>query len=94
MENKRRKFGSELKAQIVLQILKGESTIAEESRKHHITDGLIHKWRTQFLENASKTFEVGKEDQVKDRKIKKYEHVITKITTQNDFLEKVLAHLE
>lgn len=89
--NQRRKFSSEQKAQIVLAVLKKESTILELSNKHQITPSLIHKWKDAFLEKANSIFDDGKDESDKDRKIKHYEHVISKITTQNDFLEKVLA---
>lgn len=91
---KRRKFTSELKAQIVMKIIKGESTVSEESKKYNILPGLIHKWRDTLINNIKNVFESDKQDQIKDKKIKKYEYVISKITTQNDFLEKVLTHLE
>ena len=87
---KRRKFSSEQKAQIVFSVLKGESLL-EVGKKHNITPSLIHKWKEHFEQKASTVFNIGKEEQEMDRKIKHYEHVITKITTQNDFLEKVLA---
>ncbi len=91
---KRRKFTSELKAQIVMKIIKGESTVSEESKKYNILPGLIHKWRDTLINNIKTVFDSDKQDQIKDKKIKKYEYVISKITTQNDFLEKVLTHLE
>jgi transposase-like protein len=87
---KRRKFSSEQKAQIVLSVLKGESLL-EVAKKHTITPSLIHKWKEHFLEKASLLFDTGKEEQESAKKIKQYEHVIAKITTQNDFLERVLA---
>jgi putative transposase len=89
--NTKRKFSSELKAQIVLSVITKEATAIESSKKHDIAPSLIYKWRDEFLEKAHTAFEVNKEDQVMDRKLKHYEHVIAKITTQNDFLEKVLA---
>lgn len=36
-------------------------------------------------------FETNKDESEKDKKMKHYEYVIAKLTTQNDFLEKVLA---
>jgi putative transposase len=88
---KRRKFGSEQKAQIVLAIIKNEVSAIESSKKHEIAPGLIYKWRDEFLEKAHTVFEVDKDDQKTDKKMKHYEHVISKLTTQNDFLDKVLA---
>ena len=86
----RRTFTSAQKASIVLSVIKGEKTILEASKLHSLTPGLIHKWKDQFLTDASKVFDQSKESQEQNRKIKQYEHVISKITTQNDFLEKVL----
>ena len=88
---KRRKFGSEQKAQIVLAIIKNEVSAIEASKKHEIAPGLIYKWRDEFLEKAHTVFEVDKDETETDKKMKHYEHVISKLTTQNDFLDKVLA---
>jgi transposase-like protein len=90
----KRKFGSDLKAQIVLSIIKKEVTAIEAAKKHEIAPGLIYKWRDEFLEKAPQAFETGKDESDKDKKLKHYEHVIMKMTTQNDFLEKVLATLK
>jgi transposase len=89
--NEKRKFSSEQKAQIVLSIIKKEQTALEASKKYAIAPSLVYKWRDEFLEKAHTAFEVSKEDKEIDRKVKHYEHIIAKITTQNDFLEKVLA---
>ena len=43
------------------------------------------------LAKASSVFETNTTESEKDKKVKHYEYIITKLTTQNDFLEKVLA---
>jgi putative transposase len=87
----RRKFSSEQKAQIVLSVIKKEKSLVEISKEQNLAPSLLHKWKEEFFEKAHTIFEVGKDETDKDRKMKHYEHVIAKITTQNDFLEKVLA---
>lgn len=87
----RRTFTSEQKVQIVLSVIKKELTVVEASQKHQITPSLIHKWRDAFLQKAHLAFEENQVESGKDKKIKRYEYVITKLTTQNDFLEKVLT---
>lgn len=87
----RRKFSSEQKAQIVLAVIKNGASALEVSKKHEIAPGLIYKWRDEFIAKAHGVFETNKEESDKDQKIKHYEYVISKLTTQNDFLEKVLA---
>jgi putative transposase len=87
----RRKFSSEQKAQIVLAIIKKEVSALDAGKKHEIAPSLITKWRDEFLEKSSTLFDTDKDETDKDKKIKHYEYVIGKLTTQNDFLEKVLA---
>jgi len=87
----KRKFSSEQKAHIVLSIIKKEVTAIEAAKRNEIAPGLIYKWRDDFLAKASRVFETNRDESEKDRKMKHYEHVIAKLTTQNDFLEKVLA---
>jgi transposase len=90
---KRRTFSPKQKASIVLETLQSDTSQQEVARKYQLSPSLLAKWRDQFLENADKAF--GTEaDKAQAKKIKKYEHIITKITTQNDFLERVLASLE
>jgi len=91
---KRRTFTPEMKANIVLEALQSSKTHNEIARTHQLSPGVLDRWKKKFLNNASQVFEKHTQEKEKDRKIKKYEHVITKITTQNDFLERVLASLE
>jgi len=90
----RRKFTPEQKAKIVLSVIDGSKTTLEVSREHELSPSLIHKWKDHFLTEAAMVFS-GKKEGVEDRqKLKKYEHVIAKLTTQNDFLDKVLTTLK
>lgn len=90
----RRKFSAEQKTKIVLSIIDGSKTVLETSRENELSPSLIHKWKDHFLTEAATVF-AGKQENNEDRrKIKKYEHVIAKLTTQNDFLDKVLTTLK
>ncbi len=48
--NTRKKYGAEEKIRIVLEGLKGESTIAELCRHEGIAQSLYYKWSKEFLE--------------------------------------------
>jgi len=56
---KNRRYTTEFKAQVVLEIISGAKTQAEVARQHRIKPDLIGRWRRQFLENASTIFERG-----------------------------------
>ena len=83
----KRKFSSELKAQIVLAVIKRELTALEAARKHDLAPSLIYKWHDEFLAKAKTVFETTKTGSEQDKKVKHYEYIITKLTTQNDFLK-------
>jgi transposase-like protein len=87
----KRKFTGAQKASIVLSILSQQKTVAEVCREFTLGPGLIHKWKEHFLKNAPAIFETTNSENEKDRQVKKYEYVISKLTTQNDFLERVLS---
>lgn len=50
----RRKFNAEEKIRIVLEGLKGESSIAEICRREAISPALYYKWSKDFLEAGKK----------------------------------------
>jgi transposase-like protein len=87
----KRTFSSEQKARIVLSVITKEVTALEASKNNNIAPSLVYKWQEEFLAKALHVFATQKGDTEKDKKLRHYEHVISKITTQNDFLEKVLA---
>jgi len=77
-----------------LEVLSEKQTRNEIARKYELSPTVLDRWLKQFLSQAPQVFESKNQETEKDKKIKKYEHVITKITTQNDFLERVLTSLE
>jgi hypothetical protein len=88
--NIKRKFTSQQKTKIALSIITKELTLLEAGKKYDVAPSVVHRWKDKVLDEAYKLFEDKAEESEKDKKIKKYEHVISKITTQNDFLERVL----
>ena len=52
--NTRRKFSSEEKIRIVLDGLRGESSIAELCRQEGINNNLYYRWSKDFLEAGKK----------------------------------------
>ena len=89
--SKRRKFGSALKAKVVLEALRERYSIQELGRKYEVHPNQITKWKTQFLENAESVFEVSgtssrRSEGVEDKLYK----VIGQLKVENDFLKKAL----
>ena len=49
---KRRKFTSEFKTELVLEVLSGASSQAELCRRHNLNEDQLSKWKQQFLEQV------------------------------------------
>jgi putative transposase len=79
-----RKFSSEFKAKVVLEVLKGDTTINEIASRYGVLPKSIHQWKKQFLENASLAFENAVP-------VKKYKEEIKEKETQIEALSKALG---
>jgi transposase-like protein len=86
----KRTFTSQQKTKIALAVITKEITLLEATKKYDVVPSVIQRWKDRVLDEAHKLFEDKAAESDKDKKIKRYEHIITKITTQNDFLERVL----
>ena len=99
MSKTRRNFSSQFKADIVLEILKGEKTINDIASEHSLQPNLIRKWKTEFLEKASLVFDDTREANVKEkleaeRKEKaEYQRKVGQLTMQVDWMKKKSAEL-
>lgn len=90
---KRKRFSDQQKAQIILEVLKEESTLSQIASKHGVHPNVVYRWRKQALENLPKLFE----DETRKERDKEAEHErlvndlygeIGKLTTQLNWLKK------
>jgi transposase-like protein len=52
-----RKFNPAFKAKVALEAVKNQKTLAELAKEFDINPVMISKWKAEFLENLSATFE-------------------------------------
>jgi transposase-like protein len=57
MAQKRRKFTAQFKFETVMEVLRGEKSVAQSCRERNITEALYYKWRDAFFERAPSVFE-------------------------------------
>ncbi len=84
MSRKRRRFSSEFKTQVVLELLLEQKTVAELCSKYEISSQTINDWKHEFLSNASLAFD-------KTKVVKEYKEQIEKLTKEKEVLSKKLA---
>lgn len=93
MSKKRRTWSPEDKANIVLEILREESSLAEISRKYEIAQPVLGRWKADFISNMSMVFD-KKADSIEKEKQEheeEKEHLMKKIgelSMDVDYLKK------
>ncbi len=94
----RRKFSSEEKIRIVLDGLRGESSIAELCRREGINNNLYYRWSKDFLEAGKRrlsgdTVREANTEEVVDLKQenKDLKQAVAELYLRNDWLKKSLT---
>ncbi len=93
----RRNFDAAFKTRVALEAIKEHKTLAELSAEFDVHSNQISKWKSEFLENATKAFEGSKEEQRELKKLKGERDSLYKTIGEQkmdiDFLKKNLKKL-
>jgi len=99
-QNTRRKYGAEEKIRIVINGLRGETTVAELCRKEGISQSLYYKWSKEFLEAGKQRLSGNTVRQADSVEVKTMRHereemklLIAELTLKNRVLKKSLRGL-
>ena len=91
----RRQYSAEEKIRIVLEGLRGESSIAELCRKEGINQNLYYRWSKDFLEAGKKRLagdavREATSDEVKDLRVeaRQLKEALAEVTLENRLLKK------
>jgi len=97
----RRKFTSDEKIRIVLEVLQGEDSIADICRREGIHPTMYYKWSKDFLEAGKKrlngdTVREANSEEVKDLKDEndQLKQLVAELSLKNKVLKKTLKGLE
>jgi transposase-like protein len=92
MKRTRRTFSAEFKAKVAIEAIKEVKTTSELAQIYQIHPNLIGLWKKEFLLNAPKVFDSGKEESDHIRKLEnEKEELIRQIgqlTVDNNWLKK------
>lgn len=89
----RRKFSPAFKAKVALEAVKNQQTLAELAKKYEVNSVMISKWKAEFLENLSATFERPESDTNKGVDTEKLYAAIGQLKVENEFLKKSCTKL-
>lgn len=91
MRTTRRKFSNEFKAKVAIEAIKERHSLSQLAERFELHPNQISKWKKEFLENASASFEVtGKKDEQDIVDIDSLYSKIGRLEIERDFLKKSL----
>ena len=96
--NKKRKWSPEAKLKIVLEAIKGDTTLNELCKKYEVAPAQVHAWKKQLLEQGPKLFEKSNKEakvaaaHAAEQKVL-YEKIGT-LTVERDFLKECWSKLQ
>jgi transposase-like protein len=91
----RRKFTTEFKAQVVLELLSGAKSSAELCREHQIASSVLADWKTIFLTRAASVFDNSESPSSQDAsRVAELERLLGRVTLENDILKKATSILQ
>jgi transposase len=88
MPRTRRSFPPEFKAQVVLEILTGSSSLAESCRKHNLKPQLVTQWKGTVLERLSSLFDEGGPADPVQARIAELEQLVGRQALELEILKK------
>lgn len=86
----RREHTAEFKAQVVLEILSGEKSVAQMSREYQLKDSLLYRWKAEFLERAPQVFApaVDKAEREQTARMAELERLVGRLTLELEVAKK------
>jgi transposase len=99
--NTKRMYSSEQKILIVMEALRGESSVAEICRKHAITHSMFYRWNKEFMEAGKKrlagdTTREATSDEVAElrKENQRLKEMVADLMLRYDIIKKSLTMLE
>lgn len=92
MKKSRRTFTAEFKARIAIEAIKEIKTISELAQIYEVHPNLITHWKKEFIANAGKVFDTGKDVSSEVKKLKEENedlvHQIGQLSVDINWLKK------
>ena len=90
---RRRTFGPEFKARVVLEDLTGVKSAAEICREHSLSSQVLARWKSEFLERAPEIFAIPRPQGDESERIAELERLVGRLTLELDAAKKASSIL-
>lgn len=86
---KRRRHSSSFKAQVALEAIRGDMSVAEIAKKHQVHPARVQAWKAEALSKFESVFNKGSASQEhSDAEVAALERKVGQLTIECDFLKK------
>jgi transposase-like protein len=88
-DESRKRWTAKRRVALIVEILRGETSVAEAARKHGLTVAELEDWRDRFLAGAENALRnrPADEDGQKDREIKRLKQKVGELVMDVDILK-------
>ena len=85
----RRKHSARFKAQVALESIRGDTTVAEIAKRYNVHPGQVKSWKAEALSKLESLFDKGSSGPPKsEEQLAILERKVGQLTIENDFLKK------
>jgi transposase len=88
MTGKRKRYGTDFKAKVALEALRGELTASQLAAKHGVHQTMISECKRQAMEGLVSVFSVKAKDATREGELEKLHAKIGQLVVERDFLAK------
>jgi transposase len=90
MAKKRKQYSATFKAQVALEAIRGELTVAQLAAKHGIHQTVINGWKRQAVDGLAELFSGKAEaaDALREAEVEKLHAKIGQLVVERDFLKR------
>lgn len=90
---KRTRYAAAFKAQVALDAIREELTLAELSRKHGVHPNMISNWKRTAIQNMAAAFgkDAGSTESVSEAEVDKLHSKIGQLVVERDFLKRAFG---
>ena len=95
MTGKRKRYSAEFKAKVVLEVIRGEQTVAQLAAKHGLHQTLINGWKKQATKGMAEVFsgKVEAAEAAREGEIDQLHAKIGQLVVERDFLARASGRL-
>jgi transposase len=92
---KRRTFNAEFKFETVMEALRGEKSTAQICREREISENLLARWKSEFVERGAEIFEKpnGKASSSSEQRVADLERLVGRKEMEIEILKKASSLL-